>query len=310
MSEIDRKDFRRALGQFPTGVTIITTLDSKGEAIGVTASSFNSVSIDPPLLLWSVDKSAFSAPIFSNAKNFAINVLAKEQVDLSNRFASRGEDKFNGVAWSAGEGGSPLLENCAAQFECKTWQVYEGGDHLIIVGEVTNYNHNESGAPLVFARGSYAVTMQHPSSMQQDKCEMPAGSFLPDYLLYLLRMAFTNYINDFYPKLVGQFDVSPEEWRVLSMISGNDSAGVDQLAKLVMQPKDVFEATLQFMESRGHVSHGNDSGTVSLTPKGKEISHKLYSFAAEHEAEILSDLSKEQAEVLKENLRTIIEKLN
>lgn len=159
---IDPRDFRRALGQFPTGVTIITTVDEAGEPIGVTASSFNSVSIDPALVLWSVDKRAFSAAIFRSAQHFAVNVLASDQMDLSNRFASRGEDKFKDIAWAAGAGGCPILPEVAARFECLTWNVYEGGDHLIIVGQVLHYAYDAERMPLVFAKGAYAVSAAHP----------------------------------------------------------------------------------------------------------------------------------------------------
>lgn len=160
----DTRDFRRALGQFPTGVTVITTLDSSGNPVGVTASSFNSLSLDPPLVLWSVDKSALSAEIFRSAEHFAVNVLSEEQVALSNRFASRGEDKFKDVERVAGLGGCSLFDGVAARFECRTWASYEGGDHWILVGEVMSYSHNTDLAPLVFARGGYAVSATHPAT--------------------------------------------------------------------------------------------------------------------------------------------------
>lgn len=159
---LDPRDFRRALAQFPTGVTVITTVDGQGSPVGVTASSFNSVSLDPPLILWSVDKRAFSAEIFKASTHFAVNVLADDQIPLSNRFAGRGEDKFKDVAWTAGLGGCPLFDGVAARFECRTWNVYDGGDHLIVVGEVAAYIHDADRAPLVFARGAYAVTSTHP----------------------------------------------------------------------------------------------------------------------------------------------------
>lgn len=162
-TQFDKRDFRTALGQFPTGVTVITTIDENGEPIGCTASSFNSVSVEPALVLWSVDKGAFSAKIFEKAEHFTVNILSEEQMDISNKFAGRGEDKFKDVSYSKGLGDSPLLEGCGAQFECKTWNVYEGGDHLIIVGEVMEYSHDVALSPLVFSQGNYAVTTSHPS---------------------------------------------------------------------------------------------------------------------------------------------------
>ncbi len=160
--DFDSKAFRQALGKFPTGVTVITSLDEQDSPVGVTASSFNSVSMDPPLVLWSIDKSARSESAFSNATHFAVNVLCEAQVETSNRFASRGEDKFSGIDYETNEQGVPMLAGCAARFECKTWAVYDGGDHNIIVGEILEFEQSSDLKPLVFSEGSYAVTGAHP----------------------------------------------------------------------------------------------------------------------------------------------------
>ncbi len=156
--QFDKKDFRSALGQFPTGVTVITTVNKNGEPVGCTASSFNSVSIEPALVLWSIDKNALGRPIFEDTEYFAINVLSEQQVELSNKFAGRGEDKFKGVSFSRGLGESPLFPECAAQFQCKSWNVYDGGDHLILVGEVVEYEYDQNVKPLGFAQGNYVKT--------------------------------------------------------------------------------------------------------------------------------------------------------
>ena len=154
---IDVIDLRRALGYFPTGVTVITTLDASGSPVGVTASSFNTVSLEPPLILWCIAKDAYSAEAFEAAEYFAVNVLGNQQADVSNNFARQSEDKFDGIAFASGRGGSPLLENTAAFFECKTWKFYDGGDHTIVVGEVLGFQANDSVLPLVFSRGSYGT---------------------------------------------------------------------------------------------------------------------------------------------------------
>jgi flavin reductase (DIM6/NTAB) family NADH-FMN oxidoreductase RutF len=150
----DQNDFRQGLGLFPTGVTIVTT--EADEPIGMTVSSFNTVSLDPPLVLWSIDRRSLSLDTFTKCEHFAINVLSKDQQDLSNRFASKGADKFADTPFTKGAGGSPLLESCIAQLECKTWQTYDGGDHVIIVGEVLNYRYDKTLEPLVFYAGNYA----------------------------------------------------------------------------------------------------------------------------------------------------------
>ena len=159
---IDSGSFRQALGKFPTGVTIITTQAGSGEPAGLTASSFNSVSLDPPLILWSVSKQGETAELMTRAEYFAVNVLSQDQMALSNRFATPDIDRFDGVDYQPGQFGSPLLSACAAQFECRTWQVYEGGDHHIIVGEVLDFSVTDQQGSLVFAGGSYAVSAPHP----------------------------------------------------------------------------------------------------------------------------------------------------
>jgi len=120
MSEPNPYEFRNALGQFATGVTIVTTIDSQAKPVGVTASSFNSVSLDPPLVLWSLAKTAHSMPAYQNAGGFNVHVLASHQSNLSNQFARPADDKFSGVDWSLCEQGFPLLPEYAALFSCKT----------------------------------------------------------------------------------------------------------------------------------------------------------------------------------------------
>ena len=149
------RDFRRALGTFPTGVTILSTLDADGRPCGMTISSFNSVSLDPPLILWSLALNSPSLATFRNASHYAVNVLAADQQSLSNRFASRLDDRFEGVEVSAGLSGTPLLEGCCAWFECRHEAIYPGGDHLIFVGRVERFSHQAGHPPLLFHGGAY-----------------------------------------------------------------------------------------------------------------------------------------------------------
>jgi len=153
---INPGDFRSALGSFATGVTIVTTTASDGTDVGMTANSFNSVSLDPPMILWSIGKNAMSQPVFAAAEHFAVHILASGQEELSSRFSRRGEDKFAGLELERGPGGVPLLQGCAARFKCRTAFRYEGGDHDIIVGEVLDFDHSDK-QPLLFHRGKYSA---------------------------------------------------------------------------------------------------------------------------------------------------------
>jgi flavin reductase (DIM6/NTAB) family NADH-FMN oxidoreductase RutF len=165
VDRFDRRDFRRALGQFSTGVTVITTRAMDGRRVGMTANSFSSVSLDPPLVLWSLARQAPSLGDFTGASHFAINVLAANQHHLSRQFSTPQADKFGGVDCCEGTSGVPLLNGVIARFVCRNVRQYDGGDHLIFIGEVERYDRFD-GEPLVFHSGYYQVTTRHPECMQ------------------------------------------------------------------------------------------------------------------------------------------------
>jgi 4-hydroxyphenylacetate 3-hydroxylase, reductase component len=147
---------RAALGRFATGVTIITCLDAQGQRVGLTANSFTSLSLAPPLVLWSLRRASPSWPAFEAARHFAVNVLAEAQVDLSRRFASSKPGKFEEGVWGAGLGGAPVLSGCAAVFECVSHAAHDGGDHRLFIGQVLRCT-DLAVAPLVFQGGHYRV---------------------------------------------------------------------------------------------------------------------------------------------------------
>jgi 3-hydroxy-9,10-secoandrosta-1,3,5(10)-triene-9,17-dione monooxygenase reductase component len=183
-----QRAFRDALGAFATGVTIATTRDGCGEPVGVTASSFNSVSLDPPLILWSLAKNSLSHQSFAESGHFAVHVLAASQEPLSNRFARRGDDKFAGLAWRTGALGSPILDDYAALFECRTRHQYEGGDHIILVGEVVAHDARDE-PPLLFHAGRYAERRPRPAGEAAPSVDTDAGRFTDDFLFYLISRA-------------------------------------------------------------------------------------------------------------------------
>ncbi|MDH6234797.1 flavin reductase (DIM6/NTAB) family NADH-FMN oxidoreductase RutF [Mesorhizobium soli] len=151
---VDNQAFRSALRAFPTGVAVVTTAVAD-QRCGMTINSFNSVSLDPPMILWSASKLAPSLPLFLESGRFAVNVLADDQEHLSKRFAAPSEDKFEGVEVRHGRTGLPLLEGAAAHFECDLAATYEGGDHLILLGRVVALMRVDEPMPLVFALGGY-----------------------------------------------------------------------------------------------------------------------------------------------------------
>ncbi|MDH5539869.1 MAG: flavin reductase family protein [Rhizobacter sp.] len=147
--------FRTALGMFATGVTIVTARDATGQRVGLTANSFNSVSLSPPLVLWSLARSAGSMPAFTRGSHYAINILAADQHALAERFAAKSADRFAGVGFREGAGGAPILDGACAVFECFNRSQYEEGDHVIFVGEVERCQQREGSQPLIFHGGRY-----------------------------------------------------------------------------------------------------------------------------------------------------------
>jgi flavin reductase (DIM6/NTAB) family NADH-FMN oxidoreductase RutF len=153
----DARRFRNALGRFPTGVVIVTAVAPDGARIGMTVSSFNSVSLDPPLVLFSVHRQALTFPIWQKIGSFAINILNEEQETLSNQFAHAKGEKWDGVMPLAGVTGVPIMPNACAVFECKAHARHDGGDHEIFVGRVLEIHEHpvNRGRPLVFFEGRY-----------------------------------------------------------------------------------------------------------------------------------------------------------
>ncbi|WP_084153943.1 flavin reductase family protein [Simplicispira psychrophila] len=145
---------------FATGVTIVTARSAQGELIGLTASSFNSVSLTPPLVLWSLARNAASLAVFSAGSHYAINVLGACQKPLAERFATRGIDRWTDVEHTAGVSGAPLLQGAIATFECFNRSRYEEGDHVIFVGEVERCTHNAGASPLLYHGGRFYT--EHP----------------------------------------------------------------------------------------------------------------------------------------------------
>ncbi len=305
MAEIDQRDFRDALGHFATGVTIVTTVTGDGAPVGLTVNSFNSVSLDPPLVLWSLARSSRNLRVFTAAEHFAVNVLAADQADLAQRFAGRDEDKFAGVHWVPGAGGMPLIAGCAARFQCRVSFRYEGGDHLIFVGEVVALD--QSGKPaLVFHRGRYttAEEPETPGAGQRSR----GGGFLDDYLLYLLTRA-SRQLNKRFLEEVGTAGLERRHWRVLAVLSDGDGRRIPRLAEMTLMREEVLRDELQEMEQEGLIERrAEPDGThVYVTEAGYRRVVNLLAAARAHEDDLLDRLDVEDAGALKRALLRLIE---
>lgn len=224
-----QRSLREALSSFATGVTIVTTIDGDGEPVGMTASSFNSVSMDPPLVLWSVTKAALSAPAFKAANHFNVHVLAADQVELSNCFARSGTDKFAGLAQHRNDHGIPVLAGAVARFECRSWAVHEGGDHWILIGEVEQLAHDKAES-LVFSAGSYATASPIPNPPDQQPPTSAAHDGAVDGLLfYNLSHAYRKMADQFH-SVVRASNLSVPQWRILASLRGQTTRSLHDLA--------------------------------------------------------------------------------
>ncbi|MBV9826586.1 MAG: flavin reductase family protein [Alphaproteobacteria bacterium] len=160
------RTLRNAFGSFPTGVAIVTARDDCGQPIGITINSFTSLSLTPPLVLWSLRLQSRCYPVFGKAEHFAINVLSKDQINLSQFFA--GQSRLADVKMSVGITGVPTIDDCVCLFECRRYNIQQGGDHAIFIGLVENFAYDRGGEPLVFLRGQYTeAAVKGPLSARQ-----------------------------------------------------------------------------------------------------------------------------------------------
>ncbi len=299
----DPIEFRKALGTFATGVTIITARAADGSPIGLTANSFNSVSLDPPLVLWSLANNAMSFDAFRSASHWAVHVLGADQEDLSGRFARRGEDKFAGLEIEEGEGGVPLLRGCAARFQCRTASQYQGGDHLIFIGEVLRFDRDEA-APLVFHGGKYAhATRRDPPDLKPRSAHL-AGSFGEDFLGYLLGRTHFRFFAQIRPFLERE-GLDDMEFYVLSTLTLKPLLTEGQIAEGMAGVLDERrQRALDGLVERGFAERTAEG--FELTGSGREAAIRLISAAKATESQVLERLGAGDAAILKTTLNRLL----
>jgi len=309
-SAIDPRAFRNALGQFATGVTIVTACGPQGERVGATVSSFNSVSLDPPMVLWSLDKRAMSRSIFEASSHFAVHVLTLEQQELAQRFARRGAEKFEGLQCGDGLGNVPLLTDCAACFECETRHRYDGGDHVIFVGEVRRFKHI-TGAPLVFHGGAFAEARLLSGAAIDAAVDEATGRFGPDFLCYLLARAHFQT----YRPLAAEFDragITETEYFVLSMLCIRDGLPYTALCRLLEHTGHApTRVDIAAMVGRGLVRLAADeNGAIHLTDSGRRTYIVVLSTDGRIASKALSGFSAREVAEFGGYLRRVIQNTN
>ena len=297
--------FRQALGQFPTGVTVVTAM-AGDHPVGMTANSFSSVSLDPPLVLWSVAKSSPSHDPFVAAEAFAIHFLGADHGELAMQFGRRGSDKFADIVHAPGVTGAPLIDGLAPIFECKTWARYPGGDHTILVGEVVRFverNHD----PLVFHSGE----LRRIDNALRRAPKLASGSFARNYLSYLLARASFNVSREFHARLK-EWDLTVPEWRVLACLMDVEGLSVGELAAMALMKQPGLTKVLDRMErdellKRQSTSNDRRRVTLHLTAKGRARVEPVQAAALAHEAELLKQFSDSERATIKHALDLLID---
>jgi 3-hydroxy-9,10-secoandrosta-1,3,5(10)-triene-9,17-dione monooxygenase reductase component len=263
--------------------------------------------MDPPLILWSQDKNARSLNVFKQAEHFVVNVLSADQVGISNTFARTGTDKFRDIAIRDGIGGAPVLGGCAARFQCKKTFTYEGGDHLIFVGEVLEFDESGRKA-LLFHKGQYSVSEPHPVTDKPAGGHKPSG-FVADYLDYLLSQAAVA-IQSKFETVLRRESLERDSFRVLCTLSDHDKGiGAGELSIIDLLPTEQIDRVLTVMITNGWVSATtaiDGSNLYVLTTGGREKIVPVLAAAKAHEAEVLGDFSATDVRQLKEMLKNLI----
>jgi len=301
----DPKDFRQALGMFATGVTIVTTRAGDGSPVGVTANSFNSVSIDPPLVLWSLAKNARSLDAFTGGEHWNVHILSQEQEALSNLFARAGEDKFGQQQLEPGVSDAPLLPGCSARFQCKTMFQYDGGDHIIFVGQVLSYDRTQR-LPLLYVTGQYALASRKALAVSTEAQADTADSLYSENLLgYLLGRAHYQFLGGI-RALLNERGLSDADFFVLSLLSVRDSmAGADIAAHIAYTGIDVGVVLLQQLCDRGLLQK-NEHAAYALTDSGRDSILHVIAAAKAEEADVLERMGEAEAALLRNLLKQFI----
>ncbi|MFV3091123.1 p-hydroxyphenylacetate 3-hydroxylase reductase component [Pseudomonas sp. GW6] len=302
-ARFDPRAFRRALGNFATGVTIMTAAVG-GKRVGVTANSFNSVSLDPALILWSIDKRSTSYEVFSAASHFAVNILAADQIDLSNRFARPSDDKFASIEVEEGAGGAPLFADCAARFQCELHQQIDGGDHWILLGKVVAFD-DLGRAPLLYHQGAYSSVLPHPRLVKKS-ASVSKTDFqgrLGENLYYLMTQAVRSYQSDYQPRQLAT-GLRTSEARLLMVLESDARLSMSELQTQVAMPAREIEESIGNLQRKGLV--GGDEGAYELTTEGLEQADVLWHIARAQQDKIFAGYSSEQIDLFKTMLKNVI----
>lgn len=307
-ASFDPQAFRAALGTFTTGVTIITTRAADGSPVGITANSFNSVSLNPPLVLWSLAKTAKSLPAFEEGLHWNVHVLSASQEGLSGRFAAQGADKFSGLELELGVSQAPLIQGCTARFQCRTAFRYDGGDHVIFVGEVLAYDRSDE-PPLVYQAGQYAIAARKPrQEVRLGAAPPPECSYTEDLLGYLLGRSHYQMLFAL-RRLLASNALDEPAFFILSTLSVRDRLTLEELNAIIGYTGfTVTPSQLAALEAQLYIAREDDGEALRfvLTADGREASLRQIAHAKALEEDLVDKLGVGDVMALKLLLKRLI----
>ncbi|MDG1707651.1 MAG: flavin reductase [Emcibacteraceae bacterium] len=302
MTKIDAKELRNCFGKFATGITVITAVSPDGLKIGLTVNSFSSLSIDPPMILWSLDNNSHSLEALKATSHFAVNVLASDQMDLSNNFASREDDKFDNVDTFEGKCGLPLLVDTVSHLECKNVHQYPGGDHTIFVGEVEHFEISNK-KPLLYTNGQYGLAARHPSNRFPEPTDVEAAQD-DDFIVLLLLRSYWEISDPFHRELLDE-GIPVSHARILVHISQTPNMTPAEIAQSTRIDMATVSMSISWLSDNGQLNLDNDQ-CITLSDKGKEFLNSVKRRAQRFEDEVLDGYSDQEIEMLKTMLRKLI----
>lgn len=284
----DPRAFRRTLGQFATGVTVISTSDGTRH-VGMAVNSFAAVSLDPPLVSWSIRRESRNRDFFLGNGHFAISILADDQFETSALFGRPQEDQFDNVEWTAGILGDRLLDNAIAHLECTLEAFHEGGDHLILIGRVVRSSRS-IGLPLLFSQGQYGIAEAHPQLEMTSASPTPRPSAAGDVSLFMSLLKTTEQrMSVMFDEHRERLGINMAGSRIVNLLVVNP-ASPRELAERALLGEAAVEDTLTEFTDRGWVTPSADQ-TYALTDTGRSLGNDLLRSAQEFTAERLEGIA-------------------
>ena len=308
LDKFESSEFRQALASFATGVTVVTATSSDGQLAGITANSFTSVSLDPPLILWCLASTSDSLQIFKSAPYFAVNILAADQTDISNHFANREEDKFKYIEFTKGIGDTPILNGCTTWLQCRTTDHIEFGDHWIFVGEVEKFNTVAKEA-LLYHQGTYAMSLPQPETTSKQVITVEDEKYSNQSLYSLLLHAIQTY-QEIFDSSQYQVIGSYFEARILAHLKEVGEQDINHLRQKIQVPKAEMQEILENLNSQKLIMFSPDEDRmtkrVKLTSSGDKKAAQLLDIAKKHEEEAYALIGRNDQETFRDNLIKLI----